>query len=412
MHRRLIRKFVDLYDPAVIERLSKDKTLDFDGRALYNFSMKELKRRVSPDVWSKITAQDPLFKIPELEDVCDIEDVIPHFHSTLPPHLSRPAILLDQRQREAKRMTLEYMRKEKALIEEREKALNLFPVLDTDNYEIFTGLMIVREPIWLFANDKDIEFLKARLKVWNEHGKMANLKSKNFEFEAEQTEFENDRSVRIRLIEKKIANKEDLNYIPLPNSKHYLEADPNENDPKSIGYAGGYRVWLLLKEKSSEKWVFPTMRMVGTQSFTNIRKKLFKENFNKSLEVHVLGPGAVKVDIVNYEEPLILDRPRLLTEDVYDLYFQRLKILFPKAQESELVKYLIKKYDMHKNTQPLKTEVKGKKVFYCRCIYDDGDFKPREGSIYSDWAWVPKLELNKYLNEEDYYKFVTVMTRT
>ena len=50
MHRRLIRKFVDLYDPAVIERLSKDKTLDFDGRALYNFSMKELKRRVSPDV--------------------------------------------------------------------------------------------------------------------------------------------------------------------------------------------------------------------------------------------------------------------------------------------------------------------------------------------------------------------------
>lgn len=32
---------------------------------------------------------------------------------------------------------------------------------------------------------------------------------------------------------------------------HYLEVDPDEKDPKSVGYAGCYRVYLLVKRKDN-----------------------------------------------------------------------------------------------------------------------------------------------------------------
>mmetsp|Transcript_6821 Transcript_6821/g.859 ORF Transcript_6821/g.859 Transcript_6821/m.859 type:complete len:84 (-) Transcript_6821:512-763(-) len=34
------------------------------------------------------------------------------------------------------------------------------------------------------------------------------------------------------------------------DSMHYLEVDPNEKDTKSIGYAGCYNVYLLVRRKS------------------------------------------------------------------------------------------------------------------------------------------------------------------
>ena len=92
------------------------------------------------------------------------------------------------------------------------------------------------------AEDKDIEWFKLRYKVMLEHGKLANLKPKDFEYEPPAGDFENDKVVRLRKIEKQLDNREDLAYDPIPNSHHYLEADPNEKDSHSIGYAGGYRV--------------------------------------------------------------------------------------------------------------------------------------------------------------------------
>lgn len=411
--RTLFRGFVaDIYDPSVIEKLFKDKSMEIDSRALYNFSMKELKKRVTSDVWSKLTAGDPLFKIAELEDICDISDVIPHFHHTLPPHLTRAAALLDQRQREAKRVTLEYMKTEKALIEQRQKEINDFPILTTDSYEVHTGLMIVRDPIWLLCPQHDIDWFRIKYKTMVEHGKVANIDPKDFEYIPETPDFESERLVRLKQITKKLDDGEDLVYTPLPNTVHYLEADPNEPDPRSIGYAGGYCVWLLFKEKNSNNWVFPTYKMFGKQTFTECRRKILKEMLRTQLKTHILGPQAVKVDVVDYKDPITVTRPKYIEEDVYDLYMKRIKILFPNASDSDLVKYLIKKYDMVKNPEPMVKEIKGKKVYYFRCIYKNGTIDLKDNKYYSDWAWVPKPELNRYLNEENYNKFIKTMTKT
>lgn len=409
--RRVLRCFaVDMYDPEIIARLAADKS-ELDGRALYNFSLKELKKRVSPEIWGKISSQDPLLQIPELEDVCDIEDALPHFHHTLPPHLSRPAILLNERQREAKRMTLQYMKAEPELLELREKEMNAFPVTSTDDYEVYTGMMIVRDPIWLLAEDIDIEWMKLRYKMMLEHGFVANLKPKDFDYEKEVSEFESERSIRLKNLERKMDNKEDLEYIPIQNSVHHLEADPYEKDSHSIAYAGGHRVWLLLKERDSGKWVFPTMKMFGTDSFIDCRWGLMKDTFGSSFKAFTLGPGAVKADVVDYPEPVIVKRPRVIEEDIYDLYMKRLKILFPKADKDELVKYLIKRYDMHPITKPEDLKINGKKVFYFRAIYESGNFTLKENGQYNDWAWVPKLEMNKYLDEDSFSRLTKAMTR-
>ena len=47
-----LRRFaLDFYDPAVIEKFMKaGQDFDIDGRSLYNFSAKELKKRISPEI--------------------------------------------------------------------------------------------------------------------------------------------------------------------------------------------------------------------------------------------------------------------------------------------------------------------------------------------------------------------------
>lgn len=412
LRTRLLRKFADLYDQTVIDKLIKGNYDEIDGRALYGFSLKELKKRVSPDVWATITANDPIFKIPELQDVCDIEDSLPHFHHSLPPHLSRPALLLDERQRAAKRMTLEYIKTEKAMVEERSKRINEFPILTTDTYELQAGLMVVRDPIWVLHDDVEVDWFKTRYKVLNDTGRVANLKIKDYEHDRAEDSIENDRNVRMRILERMMDNKEDLKYTPLKDSVHFLEADPNEKDPHSIAYAGGYRVWLLLKEKATGKWVFPIMRMVGNQSFAEVRRKIMKEIFDNKLNVHLLGPSPVKVDIVNHKEPVPVQRPRQVYEDIYDLYFNRSKLLFPQAKDQDIEKYLMKRYSISRHVESNTKEVKGKKSFYWRALYDNGSISLKPESPYNDWAWVPKLEMNRYLDEENYYRFIKVMTRT
>ena len=383
-----------------------------DSRSFFNFSIKELKKKVPPEVWGKMISQDPLLKIPELEDVCDIADAIPHFHKSLPPHLSRPAILLDERQRAAKRLTLEFMKTEPQLIEERNKQLSEFPVLSSDSYEVQTGVMIVRDPIWLLADDIDIDWFKLRYKVMMEHGKMGNFKLKDFVDEEQSPDYDNERGIRLKKLEKLLDNKEDLSYAPIKDSTHYLEANYEEQDPHNIAYAAGYRVWLLLKEKATQKWVFPTIRMLGTQNFIDARNTIIRDAFVHEVKVHMLGPGAIKVDRIEYPTPEIIKRPRMMAEDIYDLYLRRMRVMFPKAKDEELIKYIAKRHDLHPITDSPEVPIKGKKVFYFRGIYTGGDLRLRERGLYNDWAWVPKMELNKYFDEDTFNRLATAMSKT
>jgi hypothetical protein len=103
------------YDKFVYENFEKIGAHIDDARISKAFSIKELKRKVSPDVWSKLTAGDPLFRHKDLEDIGDMEDARPHKSKYLKGHLSRPAAILDERQRKAKRMSLDFENDEERL---------------------------------------------------------------------------------------------------------------------------------------------------------------------------------------------------------------------------------------------------------------------------------------------------------
>lgn len=145
---RLFRRFsTDIYSPENLEKIRKIGTDYEDATIFDSFSMKELKKRVSPEEWAKITQNDPLFKMPELQDFWDIEDLKPHYHVDLPVYLQKPAIALNERQRQAKRLTLEWIKTEQALGNQRDIELKQWNVFSSDNYEIHCGLHLVRNPI-------------------------------------------------------------------------------------------------------------------------------------------------------------------------------------------------------------------------------------------------------------------------
>jgi hypothetical protein len=364
-------------------------------------------------VWGKITKDNPLYDIPEFYEINDFEDITAHFHHTLPPNLTRPAILLSERQRAAKQMTLEYIKKENELIKKRAKTLTEFPVVTKDKYEVQTGLMVVRDPIWLLHDEVEHQYLKIKSKTFSEHGRFPALKSKDLGLKRDPPSGEDDRNTRMRGVLRIFDRKEDIKFTPYEHpSTHWLEADPYETDPRKIAYAGGYRVWLLLKEKSTKKWVFPTVRMFGAHTFEDGLGKITNELLETRILYNILGPYACLCDIRNFEKEKIVNRPRMLSEDVYELYFKRSKILFPDSDDETIEKYLMKRYYMTRNTLPVTIDLKGIKTFYFRAIYQRGVFDLKPESIYSDWAWVPKLEMNKYLTEEDYNSFIRVMSLT
>ena len=85
------------YDKFFTENIEKIEKHMQDARVSKAFSIRELKKKVSPEVWEKITEGDPLLKMKELEDIGSMEDVTAHKSKYLPAHLTRPAALLDER---------------------------------------------------------------------------------------------------------------------------------------------------------------------------------------------------------------------------------------------------------------------------------------------------------------------------
>ena len=404
------RKFSqDLYDPQLIEKLRQMGNDYTDSRAFDNISLKELKNRVPPDVWAKITATDPIYKMPELEGLHDIQDVKAHAHQYLPPHLSKPAVMLDERHRTAKRMTLDFIREETTLKQKRDLEFNDFTVVTSDDYELALNLMVVREPIWLMGYDREAEWSKKRYQTFKAHNLLALADSSLKPEPQDSRGMQKERDILIRETEEKLEAKQ---YVELPireDSTHYLEANPNEQNPHKIAYAGGYRVWLMLKNKATGKWEFPNSAMKGGISFEETKKKVVK-SLGTRMKVHHLGPKPVGVSKHPYSETQKRTRPTYFMEDVYSLYLRRLQIMFPRSKEEDLVAYLGKKYDLYPVQEPKVREVKGKKVLYFRSIYMGGSVLV-DSEAYEDYAWVPKVHLNKYVDEADYNNYVQLMTR-
>lgn len=69
------------------------------------------------------------------------------------------------------------------------------------------------------------------------------------------------------------ATGEDLEYCA--GSKHFSKVDPTIEDRRTIHYAGEDRTYLLLKNKYTKEWEFPTSKMYFGQTFLRAKQNLF-----------------------------------------------------------------------------------------------------------------------------------------
>ena len=121
--------------PELMQRLLEFDKNYADARSFKDFSLKEIKDKIPPAMWAQITANDPIYKYPEFAQLIDIQDVLPQNNPLLPNHLTRPAILLSERQQQAQAMTLLYSKNEARLKRDREIQLDKFPTLTTNDDE-------------------------------------------------------------------------------------------------------------------------------------------------------------------------------------------------------------------------------------------------------------------------------------
>jgi hypothetical protein len=61
------------------------------------------------------------------------------------------------------------------------------------------------------------------------------------------------------------------------STKNWRQVDPDVRDPHFFHYASANKVYLLLKNRFSKEWEFPTTNMFYGNTFYKTRETLFKE---------------------------------------------------------------------------------------------------------------------------------------
>jgi hypothetical protein len=400
-----LRKFAsDPYDPEFLRRILSLGNNYSDARAFDEYNFVELKKRVSPEIWNQITMNDELFKEIGMQ-ITDFQDVKPIDSKYVPPSLSRPAFLLDERERRARRLAVDFHLSEKSLKKERLRGLNAFPALTSDDYEVHIGVILMREPVWLTLNQTNAEWFKLRHNTNKKFGLFPKAKDQLLELPEKPVTDDPAAKKRAALEKRFDTTREVYETDYIKGSLHFLEANPYESDPREMSYAGGNNVYLLLKDKHSEKWVFPTSQAIGFRKIGDCRDEILG-SICKDVEYHHLGPSPVLALKEEFEKPLTLKRPKYFEEDEYEMVFKRTQILFPRASAAEVESFLLKRYNLSRVSEANERVVKGRKTFFFRTYHVNNPFQLVENERYSDWAWVPKVDLNKYMDRENYYRFI------
>mmetsp|Transcript_15476 Transcript_15476/g.28060 ORF Transcript_15476/g.28060 Transcript_15476/m.28060 type:complete len:413 (+) Transcript_15476:2299-3537(+) len=405
--RRLLRAVGnkdDLYNPDVLRLLEKVGSNYSDGLALDKFDFNELRKRVPKEVVDRLISKDSILNHPDFAKFNTMADVTAHSHPLLPPSLSRPAFLLSERKATAKRMTLDFINTENALKSTREREFETSPVVSSDGYFVHMALVIARDPIWLLCDPNKVKMKTRLMKIKKNHNLLFKSDQSLVGVAGKSKSSSTEEQI-LKEAEASFKKGKDISQFREKGSTHFLRANPEQTDPRQIDFAGGYRTYLLLKDKLSEEWVFPEVQLYGSKTFSSHVADINRTILGNQMELHHLPAGSPCVDLIDFATQVVVPRPRTFAEDVFDLFFRRAQILFPEASESDIRLMLDKRHFMTQSTQPKTLEVKGKKVFHFRSLHVNGDFELSHDN-YTDWAWVPRLHLNKYLSREKHARLV------
>ena len=239
------------------------------------------------------------------------------------------------------------------------------PVFSRDFMRIDIGLVIQRPPIFMQLRQREMDFLQLRSRIMNEYF----CNSKQYIEEIEEVSKLNEDI----LADHAQASPMNLDNFPTHRdangntycgaSKHFSKADPACDDPRSLHYAGEDRVYLLLKNKYTGKWEFPTGKIYIGQSFLRAKQNLFVEYSNNDWKVKFYG----SVPLVH----TIRDMTEVEKNDKLNYGYKGVRTYFFGAHHW-----------------------RGLPVF---------DY---ENTDHEDHAWVPKRQLNEYFDEEYHKIFI------
>lgn len=398
----------DKLRPELVQKLIDMGTDYADARAFRHFTYKEMKEKISPELWAQITKDDPIQKYPELAEFMDLDDILPQNNPRLPPHLTKPAILLNDRQLQAQRMTIEFTKREGRIKQDQDSAVNSSQSVTSDGYAVHIGLVVAREPIWLTMSPQDLAFSKVRHKTWDAHNMYFVAEASLVDYEVSPDDTITEEMAIRRLIAKRNLD-EGKPYPFVPDSIHYLDADPMDANPRSIANSGGNRVFLMFKDKITQKWVFPQKPAFGRRNLDTIKEEIRKELLLEQVKMHHLGPLPLFHVKSEAAATRTVTRPLSFDEKVYDLYFRRLKILFPSSSDAALERYMEIRYKMTRDSEPVEQVIKGSKTFFFQSVLLSGNVKKLPAQ-YEDWAWVPRAQVSRYVSREEFAVMAPVLS--
>jgi hypothetical protein len=246
-------------------------------------------------------------------------------------------------------------------LQERIKSKKSKITLDKEDFRIDCGLIIERNPIFLHLDKDEMEQMKLRHKYNKKYKRYFPITKELMDFretppneEIEKADLENfDTHIK--------ENSDGTRETYAAHSKLYNKADPNVTDKHSLQYAGANRVYLLVKEKGSTKWMFPTFYIEDKSNFSTAKDNAFS----------------------------------LLSEGKWRIYYPvPLPVLLTKRELTQ-----------EEKQDSVNRKAVGIKTYYFPATHLRGRIHLNP-EFYEDYSWVPRLELNQFFDREDYNKFV------
>jgi len=235
---------------------------------------------------------------------------------------------------------------------------------DSEQHRIDIGLLISRSPIYMYISEEERAFQKYRYETATKYKYIMPQAKDAMDFKRHLPvhnlsgiEVDNTPTHRIK-------HEDGTATSYSVNANYFTHVDPNINDNHSIQHAAGNRCYFLVKEKESGNWAFPQLALLDKIPFVDGRVQLFAK----------LSEG--KWDIAHGE-------------------------LYPEVVTKRSLTDTERKDVRHKR-------IKGVKTYY----FDARFFKGTMGinkELYDDYAWVTRLELNKYFDRDQYDTFVNFM---
>jgi len=157
-----------------------------------------------------------------------------------------------------------------------------FYVMSRDFMRVDIGLLIQRPPIFMLMRDRDVEYLKFKNDLMNEYKLDQRKYIEDFEEASKLNEDvlgDNPYSSKMNIDNfpthryKDPETGEEREYCAA--SKNFANVDPTIEDRKSLHYAGEDRTYLILKNKYTKEWEFPTGKIFFGESFIRGKQNLF-----------------------------------------------------------------------------------------------------------------------------------------